>query len=90
MKLAAVSGRGNRKDFIDLYMILRDRPQLKEYFEWLPRKYGTSRVNAYHILKSLTYFDDAEAEPMPRMLVPFKWKECKSFFIREAHAIILA
>jgi predicted nucleotidyltransferase component of viral defense system len=89
MKLAAISGRGSRKDFIDLYMILRDRPVLREYFEWLPRKYGASRINTYHIVKSLTYFKDAEAEPMPRMLVPFKWNECKSFFIREAHALIL-
>jgi hypothetical protein len=90
MKLAAISGRGSRKDFIDLYMILRDHPQLKEYFEWLPRKYGASRINIYHIAKSLAYFDDAESEPMPRMLVPFKWKECKSFFIREAHAVVLS
>ena len=89
MKLAAISGRGSRKDFIDLYMILRDRPVLKEYFEWLPKKYGASRINTYHIVKSLTYFNDAEAEPMPRMLVPFKWSDCKSFFIREANAIIL-
>ena len=89
MKLAAISGRGSRKDFIDLHMILRDRPTLKEYFEWLPRKYGASRINVYHIAKSLTYFDDAESEPMPRMLVPFKWNDCKKFFVREAHAVIL-
>jgi hypothetical protein len=89
MKLAAISGRGSRKDFIDLFLILRDRPTLKEYFDWLPRKYGADRINTYHILKSLTYFDDAEAEPLPRMRVPFQWAECKSFFIRTAHAIIL-
>ena len=32
---------------------------------------------------------DAEQEPLPRMLEPFNWKECKAFFAREAHAIIL-
>ncbi len=89
MKLAAISGRGSRKDFIDLYMILRERPTLKEYFDWLPRKYGASRVNIYHIAKSLAYFEDADHEPMPRMMVPFKWNECKKFFMREAHAVIL-
>lgn len=89
MKLVAISGRGSRKDFVDLYMMLRDRPKLTEYFEWLPRKYGASRINIYHILKSLTFFTDAEREPMPRMLVPFKWNECKSYFIREAHTVIL-
>jgi len=90
MKLAAISGRGSRKDFIDLYLILQDRPTLREYFEWLPRKYGASRINTYHIAKSLAYFDDAEAEPMPKMLVPFNWKECKRFFIREANAVVLS
>lgn len=89
MKLIAVSNRGSRKDFIDLYTILRSGSKLSEYFDLLPRKYGRSRVNEYHILKSLTYFDDAENEPMPVMLEPFNWKECKAFFVREAHAIVL-
>lgn len=89
MKLAAISGRGSRKDFIDLYFILRDAPSLNAYFELLPRKYGAARLNTYHILKSLTYFDDAEAEPAPRMLETLDWKECKAFFVREAHAIVL-
>lgn len=89
MKLAAISGRGSRKDFIDLYMILRSAPTLREYFPLLPRKYGKDRINTYHILKSLTYFNDAEAEPPPRMLDIFDWKKCKGFFLREAHAIAL-
>ena len=89
MKLAAISGRGSRKDFADLFIILQDGPSLETYFDMLPRKYGESRINTYHILKSLTYFDDAEPEPMPQMLVPFDWEECKSFFIRQARAIAL-
>ncbi len=89
MKLAAISGRGSRKDFVDLYTLLRNPPTLREYFDMLPRKYGAGRVNAYHILKSLTYFEDAEQEPMPRLLVPFDWQECKAFFVREAHALVL-
>lgn len=89
MKLAAISGRGSRKDFIDLYVLLRDKPPLKDYFALLPRKYTPDRVNTYHILKNLTYFEDAEKEPMPRMFEPFDWGECKAFFIREAHALVL-
>jgi len=89
MKLAAISGRGSRKDFADLYIILQNDPALEAYFDMLPRKYGTSRINTYHILKSLTYFEDAESEPMPQMLVPFDWEECKAFFIRQARAIVL-
>jgi len=89
MKLAAISGRGSRKDFIDLYNILRGGLSLEECFQWLPQKYGEGRSNAYHVLKSLAYFEDAESEPMPRMLEPFDWDECKAFFVREAHAIVL-
>jgi hypothetical protein len=37
----------------------------------------------------ILYFDDAESEPMPQMLVPFDWEECKPFFIRQARAIVL-
>jgi len=89
MKLAAVSSRGSRKDFVDLYTILRGSLDLEQVFEWLPDKYGEGRINSYHVLKSLTYFEDAESEPMPRMLEPFDWEECKAFFVREAHAIVL-
>jgi hypothetical protein len=89
MKLIAISGRGSRKDFVDLYTILRGGWSLQEYFDALPGKYPSGRANTYHILKSLTYFEDAEKEPMPRMLEPLDWDECKRFFIREAHAIVL-
>jgi hypothetical protein len=89
MKLAAIAGRGSRKDFVDLYLILRSPPTLREYLAMLPRKYDASRLNTYHILKSLAYFADAEKEPPPRMLEPFSWEECKAFFVREAHAIVM-
>jgi len=89
MKLAAIAGRGSRKDFVDLYTVLRRGPILRDYLDLMPKKYGVGRSNLYHVLKSLTYFEDAEQEPMPRMLEPFDWTECKAFFIREAHAMVL-
>lgn len=89
MKLVAISGRGSRKDFIDLYVLLRGGISLPEYFALLPKKYGKGRDNAYHILKSLTYFEDAEQEPMPRMFEPFDWEECKRYFVRQGQAIVV-
>ena len=88
MKLVAIASRGSRKDFVDLYAILRNGPRLRELFNEITRKYG-DRADAYHILKSLTYFEDAEQEPMPVMLEPFDWEKCKAFFVRNAHAIVL-
>lgn len=89
MKLLAIDNRGSRKDFIDLYMILQGDLLLQDYFALLPEKYDISRINLYQILKSLNYFKDAEREPMPNMLVPFRWEECKAYFIRAAHGIVL-
>lgn len=89
MKMIDISARGSRKDFVDLHSILRGGMALGECFDALGRKYPSGRANAYHILKSLTWFEDAEREPLPRMLEPFDWDECKAFFVREAHAIVL-
>jgi len=89
MKLIAISGRGSRKDFVDLYTILRSGISLEDCFKLLPDKYSPGRANTYHILKSLTYFEDAEKEPLPRMLEPFEWEECKAFFAREAQSLVL-
>ncbi|OGQ08887.1 MAG: hypothetical protein A3G32_09730 [Deltaproteobacteria bacterium RIFCSPLOWO2_12_FULL_40_28] len=89
MKLIAISSRGSRKDFIDLQTILRHGYRLQDLLNLIPKKYGKERGNTYHILKSLTYFDDAEKEPMPRMLEPFNWKECRNNFIRLSHSLVL-
>jgi hypothetical protein len=89
MKLVAIMNRGSRKDFVDLYTILRDGPTLRDYLELLPRRYGIGRINAYQVLMSLAFFEDAEQEPMPAMLEPFDWEECRSFFVREARSIVL-
>jgi hypothetical protein len=89
MKLVAISGRGSRKDFVDLFFLIRGGFSLESLFAELPRKYGEGRANAYHVLRSLTYFDDAEGEPELEVLEPFDWEECKRFFVREASAIVL-
>lgn len=89
MKLVAVTNRGSRKDFADLYCVFRRDLSLQECLDLLPRKYGEGAVNAYQVLKSLTWFGDAELEPSPRMLEPFSWEECKAFFLREVHALLL-
>lgn len=89
MKLAAIAGRGSRKDFVDLYFLLRGGLRLADLLEAMPRKYGADRVNDYHLLRSLTWFEDAEREPMPRMIAPVQWKECRAYFIREARSLTL-
>jgi hypothetical protein len=83
MKIAAVASRGTKRDFVDLYAAC-ERYGLAELLDLFARKYAQTGYNKLHILKSLTYFADAEKDPPPHMLVPLDWPEVKRFFEREA------
>lgn len=90
MKIEAISGRGARKDFVDLRVLSRQGLSVDEVFDLFERKYGTGRSDRYHRLRALAYFDDAEQEPMPDMLIPFDWAEAKGFFTAEAARLLAA
>jgi predicted nucleotidyltransferase component of viral defense system len=68
MKLDAVSSRGTKRDFIDIYFLAQKKLKLVKMFELFQKKFKNVKHNLVHIKKSLTYFADAENEPMPRML----------------------
>lgn len=88
MKLIAISQRGERKDFIDLYVILQEKrgTDLELLFELLPLKFPEFQINYYHIIKSLTYFEEAETEL--NMCNSIDWQEVKDFFMQEQKKII--
>ena len=75
MKLAAISGRGTRKDFIDIHFLLRQF-SLQEMLDLYTAKYADGSV--FMILKSLIYFDDAENDPEPFMFETIDWNLIKS------------
>lgn len=79
-KLITISMRGSRKDFIDIYFILK-QITLQELFKKLEEKYHGINYNHAHILKSLIYFEDAEYQPMPRLHVQIKWEDVKKKII---------
>jgi len=74
MKLAAITGRGTKKDFIDLNFLFQFYT-LEEMVGFYKLKY----INASEILvlKSLAYFDDADTEEDPRMLLSMDWVTVK-------------
>lgn len=74
MKINAITNRGTRKDFVDLAFLLDSYP-LKEVFSWYGEKYP--EANPALALRSLSYFEDAEMEPLPRILLPFDWAQAK-------------
>ena len=80
MKISAISSRGSKKDFIDLFFVCQQGISLEEMLKLFERKYKDIDYNMVHILKSLLYFEDAEKEPMPKMIIPTKWEEVKNFF----------
>jgi len=88
MKIAAISDRGARKDFIDLYLICTKQLSLRQALKLYDRKYGKLKANRIHIYKSLVHFDQAESEPMPVMLIPFRWGQLKTFFEREVDRLM--
>jgi len=83
MKITAIASRGTRRDFVDLYAACKlvSLPELLMLFD---RKYAGTPYNRLHVLKSLTWFGDAEKDPMPHMLVPIEWSDVRRFFEREA------
>ncbi|KAA9036374.1 nucleotidyl transferase AbiEii/AbiGii toxin family protein [Ginsengibacter hankyongi] len=78
MKLSAITGRGTKKDFVDLWFLLQQFT-LSEMLQFHLSKYHDSSL--FMVLKSLVYFEDAEADEMPYMMIPVKWEKIKSTII---------
>jgi hypothetical protein len=87
MKISAIASRGTNRDCIDLYFLTQEY-SLKQLLEWFTRKFSRTNYSMPHILKSLSYFEEAEQDPMPNMLMCLSWEELKRFFAREAPRLI--
>jgi len=75
MKLAAITNRGSKKDFVDLYFLLKQF-SLAEMLKFYIQKYHDG--SEYLVLKSLTYFEDAEKDQCLEMINPLDWNEVKT------------
>lgn len=81
MKLVAISDRNTKKDFIDLYTICQRGTRIETMFDIYDKKYHVLDQNKYTLIKSLTYFEEADSDIMPEMLENISWNEVKKFFI---------
>lgn len=88
MKIMAISDRGTKRDFIDLYILCHKVFPLEGFLKLLSKKFPKGEYNVYHIIRSLVYFADAEKDPMPKMFVQITWKEIKNFFEKEIKRIV--
>ena len=84
MKLNAIAGRVSKKDFIDVFQLLNEFT-LTEMLTFYSQKYPNG--SEFMVLKSMLYFDDAENEPDPLMIIPISWEEVKERIVLEVRNI---
>lgn len=87
MKVSAIVGRGSRKDFIDLYWISR-KAGLETILRWAERKFSGHADFILQAARALVFFEDAEKEPLPRLLKQLSWGEVRACFEKEVPACV--
>lgn len=83
-KFKTLAQRGSKKDFYDIFCVLQAKKiSLEEAVSIFRKRFQSSGVNYYHVLRSLAYFEDADLDPDPKTLKGFdvSWQEVKSFFV---------
>lgn len=86
MKLSAVASRGSRKDFLDLHHLMSHGYPLDKCLRLYVEKYRNRDIA--HVIRSLVYFADAEAEPEVEMISPVNWEELKGDFEKWVKALL--
>jgi len=89
MKIVAISQRGRKRDFFDLYWCAQHVEPLEAIIRRLKKQYPSVAHNYHHILKALVYFEDAETDPDPVVRFDATWREVKTFFRKEVKNIAL-
>lgn len=82
MKIHALEDRGTKRDFFDLYFLLKEF-SLEQVLKFYNQKYSCLEEHFYIIRRSLDYFESAEEDDDPKMLIPVSWQEVKKFFKEE-------
>lgn len=89
MKLAAIARRGVRRDLWDLVAIADAGMGLEGCLAAYRERYGRREADLYHVLRALTYFDDAEREPaLPRGMTEPDWSALKARLRRDVPRLL--
>jgi hypothetical protein len=85
MKLDAITGRGSKKDFFDLFFLLK-LYKITALLDLYKEKYSHQTV--FHVIRSMAYFKDAENDPDP-LIVGEKvgWTEVKKAISKEIQSL---
>lgn len=86
MKLHAIASRGAARDFWDLHeLITRRGISLRDALDEHSLRYP--QEDAGHVLRSLAYFGDAEAAPLPAGLDATRWQSIRHDLERWVRAL---
>ena len=90
MKIIAISQRGTKRDFVDLYFILQETP-FHRIANHMVKRFGKGRVHPVHVGKSLVYFSDADSNPEPEYVSGRgeSWEKIKFFFRSHVKQFVL-
>lgn len=74
LKMNAIYGRGSKKDFIDLYVLL-EKFSVEELVELFHKKFPNVAIG--QLLISMYYFGNAEQDAMPKLFISTNWEKIK-------------
>ena len=83
MKIIAISQRGRKRDFLDLYWYSMHQESFVDVIRRLPAQYPKVAHDYHHILKAMLYFEDAEEDPIPKLNFQAEWAHVIKFFRTE-------
>lgn len=78
MKLDTVIGRSTKRDLVDIYF-LGQKFGLSKMLSFYQEKFGNLDEREIMLKKGLIFFDDADLDEDPYMLVDFDWEEVKTW-----------
>jgi Nucleotidyl transferase AbiEii toxin, Type IV TA system len=84
MKLAAIAGRGRKRDFIDIYFLLQ-KYSLSQLFDFYNAKYDDGSI--LMVSRSITYFDDADQDEELMLFHKVTWQKVKDTILKEVRKL---
>jgi hypothetical protein len=86
MKLSAITGRGRKRDFVDLFFLMK-RYSLQELLAFYNAKYPDGAE--FLVVRSLTYFEDADLDEDMLLFEEADWSTVKETIAKEVKKLFL-
>lgn len=77
MKILAICNRGYKRDFIDVYAIVKSGKMTIEQIMECAYQIG---IHQSQLKRAIKYFEDADNQPDPQGLI-YDWKEVRKYFV---------